>query len=77
MTNRVIYQPEPPFIVEVAGDVVTDYQLVETNPVETPIWEFHSAYFTEQDARGRADELAEHTFYVRVVLRHDEGRDRN
>lgn len=77
MTEEVIYQPKPPFVVEVAEDVVTDYQLAVTNPVETPIWEFHSAHFTERDARGRADELAEDTFYVRVVLRHGEGRDRN
>lgn len=77
MTKEVIYQPEPPFIVEVAEDVVTDYQLAVANPVGTPIWEFDSAHFTEQDARGRADKLAVHTFYVRVVLRHGEGRDRN
>lgn len=68
MTGEVIYQPEPPFIVEV-GTTDTAYSYQDSPVVTLTGWEFHSAYFTEQNARGRADELAEDTFYVRVVLR--------
>lgn len=71
MTNRVIYQPEPPFIVEV-GEVVEEVGWADDIPTISETltgWEFYSAHFTEQDARGRADKLAEDTFYVRVVRR--------
>lgn len=59
MNANVVYEPRPPYVVQVWRWVA---------PLE-PLWVNESYHFTEQDAQDSANFLALSNAQVRVVMR--------